>query len=356
LNSHFVGRRLGQYQIVQQIGRGGMAAVYKGYQQTLERHVAIKILPRELSFDHSFVERFLREARAAARLVHPNIVTVHDVCQVEGAYFIVMELVGGPSLADLLRRRGALSPAQVARIVSQTASALDYAHQRGFVHRDIKPANILLTADGAAKLTDFGIVKPSEGTRLTQTGMLLGTPAYMSPEQARGATIGKATDIYSLAVVTYEMLSGRVPFSGSTMAVLHAHAYEPPDLSVLPAALQPAVGRGLAKDPGARYESAGAFAKALQQTLERRPAKITRPQQPPSPPPEKKRRRSTPAWVWALAALGVVLALGLGIGLAMLAGARGAYPSQASAPQSRPRPRDPARDLLAPASPAAARW
>jgi serine/threonine-protein kinase len=325
LASDFVGRRLGQYQIVQQIGRGGMAVVYRAYQQALERHVAIKMLPRELSFDRGFVERFLREARAAARLVHPNIVTIHDVGQVDGVYFIVMELVGGPSLASLLQSRGALSPAQVAKVISQMASALDYAHQRGFVHRDIKPANILLTADGTAKLTDFGIVKPSEGTRLTQTGMLLGTPAYMSPEQAKGATIGKDTDIYSLAVVTYEMLSGRVPFSGSTMAVLHAHAYEPPDLSTLPATLQAVVGRGLAKDPAARYASAGEFAQALQKSLEAKPAAVPRPRRPPSPPPvQKRRRRSTPIWVWALGAVVILLVVGLGIGLAMLAGSRAA--------------------------------
>ncbi|MGD8966549.1 MAG: serine/threonine-protein kinase, partial [Anaerolineae bacterium] len=260
--SDFVGRRLGQYQIVQQIGRGGMAVVYKAYQPALERHVAIKVLPRELTFDQAFVERFQREARAAARLNHPHIVTVHDVGQADGAHFIVMELVDGPSLTDLLRQRGALSPEQAAQVVSQTASALDYAHQYGFIHRDIKPGNILLAADGTAKLTDFGIVKPSEGTRLTQTGTLLGTPAYMSPEQARGTAIGPGTDIYSLGVVTYEMLSGRVPFSGPTMAVLHAHVYDPPDLTVLPGGVQPVVGKALAKDPGARYGSAGAFAQA----------------------------------------------------------------------------------------------
>jgi serine/threonine protein kinase len=155
----------------------------------------------------------------------------------------------------------------VSQIVSQVASALDYAHEQGFVHRDIKPDNILMRPDGSASLTDFGIVKAAEGTRLTQTGTLLGTPEYMSPEQAQGADVGRGTDIYSLGVVTYEMLSGRVPFSGGTMAVLHAHAYDPPDLSVLPGELQGVVGRALAKNPARRYASAEAFARALRGAL-----------------------------------------------------------------------------------------
>ena len=172
-----VGQRLGQYQIIEQLGRGGMAVVYKAYQPALERYVAVKVLPRELTFDGQFVERFLREARAAARLNHPNIVTIHDVGQAEGLHFLVMEYVDGPSLTDLLRQHGAQPPQDVARIISQVAAALDYAHQQGFVHRDIKPGNILLAPDGTAKLTDFGIVQAAEGTRLTQTGTLLGTPA-----------------------------------------------------------------------------------------------------------------------------------------------------------------------------------
>jgi serine/threonine protein kinase len=321
--SDFVGRRLGQYQIVQQIGRGGMAVVYKAYQPALERHVAIKVLPRELTFDQAFVERFQREARAAARLNHPHIVTVHDVGQADGAHFIVMELVDGPSLTDLLRQRGALSPEQAAQVVSQTASALDYAHQYGFIHRDIKPGNILLAADGTAKLTDFGIVKPSEGPRLTQTGTLLGTPAYMSPEQARGTAIGPGTDIYSLGVVTYEMLSGRVPFSGPTMAVLHAHVYDPPDLTVLPGGVQPVVGKALAKDPGARYGSAGAFAQALLRALAGRAAAVAPPPAPSPQPSRERRGRTVPVFAWVVGVVGVALVLGVGIAVGILTGSRG---------------------------------
>jgi len=281
-----VGQRLGQYQIIEQLGRGGMAVVYKAHQPALERYVAVKVLPRELTFDGQFVERFLREARAAARLNHPNIVTIHDVGQAEGVNFLVMEFVDGPSLTELLRQRGAQPPEVVARITSQVAAALDYAHQHGFVHRDIKPGNILLAPDGTAKLTDFGIVQATGGTRLTQTGTLLGTPAYMSPEQARGAEVGQGTDIYSLGVVSYEMLSGRVPFSGPTMAVLHAHVYEPPDLGVLPGQV-----RAVA-EPAAPLLA------------------------------EARGRPSVPAWAWIAGALGLLVVLGWGISVALMLGPR----------------------------------
>jgi serine/threonine protein kinase len=331
------GQTLGQYRILEELGRGGMAVVYKAYQPALDRCVAIKVLPRELTFDREFVERFLREAKAAARLNHPNIVTIHDVGRAEGAHFIVMEYVDGPSLAELLQRREGLPSQRASRVVSDVARALDYAHQRGFVHRDVKPGNILLSADGTAKLVDFGIVKAAEGTRLTQTGTLLGTPAYMSPEQAKGAAIGQGTDIYSLGVVTYEMLSGRVPFTGPTVAVLHAHVYDPPDLGVLPGGVQHVVGKALAKDPGARYGSAGAFARALDQVMAGRPAGIPEPR-PPSPPPSPQRReRSVPVWVWGLGAAAVGLALITGIAVAAVFGFL-ASPSPTPTPES-PTPR-----------------
>jgi Tol biopolymer transport system component/predicted Ser/Thr protein kinase len=300
------GSILGAYRIQSELGRGGMAVVYKAYQPALERYVAIKVLPQELTFDDEFVQRFLREARAAAKLNHPGIVTIHDVGQADGTYFIVMEYVEGPSLTDLLRRQGALPPQRVVQIVSQVASALDYAHRHGFVHRDVKPSNILLDSEGRAKLTDFGIVKAAEGTRLTQTGTLLGTPEYMSPEQAIGESTGPATDIYSLAVVAYELLSGRTPFRGETMAVLHAHAYERPDLNTLPRSLRSVVGKPLSKTPRQRHESAGAFAEALHRaTFRRRPD-----EEPGTERPMPLAR--VPTWLWGVGAavlvLGVVLA------------------------------------------------
>jgi Tol biopolymer transport system component/serine/threonine protein kinase len=302
MRSHLIGETLGQYHILEELGRGGMAVVYKAYQPALERYVAVKVLPRELTFDDEFVERFLREARAAARLNHSNIVTIHDVGQVDGTYFIVMEYLDGASLTGLLNRQAPLTPQRATQIVSQVALALDYAHQQGFVHRDIKPGNILLDAQGVPKLTDFGIVKAAEGTRLTQTGTLLGTPEYMSPEQARGLGVERRTDIYSLGVVAYEMLSGRVPFSGDTMAVLHAHAYEQPDLSVLPRGVQDVVGKALAKDPRRRYGSGEAFARALEQTLAGR---STGPRPRPGPGPLSQ----VPTWLWGIGAAAVVLGL-----------------------------------------------
>ena len=334
MRSDYTGRQLGQYQVIEQIGRGGMAVVYKAYHPALQRYVAIKVLPEELSRDSWFVERFQREARSAANLNHPNIVIVYDVGETRGAHFIVMEFVEGPSLTRLLKQRGALPPRRVASIITQIGSALDYAHQRGFVHRDIKPGNILIAADGTARLTDFGIVKPSEGTRLTRTGSLLGTPAYMSPEQAKDAGIGPATDIYSLGIVAYELLSGGVPFSGQTVAVLHAHLHDPPDLSVLPSALRPVVGKALAKEPQARYETAGAFARALQQAMMERPQRAAPVTPPPNKSPSDRGRQGIPIWVWGLGAagLGVLLLVGIAVGVLAGALARPGTPTVTSAP------------------------
>ena len=303
-----IGTTLGQYRILEEIGRGGMAVVYKAYQPALDRTVAMKVLPPELSLDYQFVQRFAREARSAAKLTHPHIVTIHELDQTEGNHFIVMEYVDGPSMADLLMREGALPPPQAAQILAQVGSALDYAHRQAFVHRDIKPANILLGPGETAKLTDFGIVKAADGTSLTRTGTLLGTPAYMSPEQARGTTITRSTDVYSLGVVAYEMLSGRVPFTGDTAAVLHAHAYDPPDLAVLPPVVQQVVGGALEKDPEKRFQSAGAFSHALTGAVAGAVAgelaggpRVGSPDQSAAP------SRGLPGWLWG--ALGVSAAL-----------------------------------------------
>ncbi|HHE73293.1 MAG TPA: hypothetical protein ENL34_13545 [Chloroflexi bacterium] len=319
--NNLIGKTLGQYQILEEIGRGGMAVVYKAHQPTLERYVAIKVLPQQFTFDREFVERFLREARAAARLNHPNIVTIHDVGQADGTYYIVMEYLEGPSLADLLRQQRALPPQQAAQIVAQVASALDYAHQQGFVHRDVKPSNILLGAGGVAKLTDFGIVKAAEGTRLTQTGTVLGTPEYMSPEQAKGLGVDRHSDIYSLGVVAYEMLAGRVPFSGDTLAVLHAHVYEPPDLRALPVGVQGVVSSALAKDPRQRFGSSGAFAQALERTAAGVPVgrQVVEPpiRVAARPGMVQLRPRPVPGWVWALGAVAVVLIAGIVLALAL---------------------------------------
>ena len=262
-----VGKTIGSYQIISEIGRGGMAMVYKAYHPTLERYVALKVLPPQFAFDTDFVKRFLLEARAAARLKHPNIVTIYDVGEQNGLYYIVMELVEGGSLAQLIQREGQLAPARAANILAQVASALDYAHALGFVHRDVKPSNILIGANDHATLTDFGIVKAAEGTRVTRTGTMMGTPEYMSPEQIRGQPVDGRADIYALGIVCYEMLAGRVPFAGDTARVLYGQVHEtPPPLAINSRALrtvEQALAGALAKDPHQRYARASDFSNAL---------------------------------------------------------------------------------------------
>ena len=263
-----IGKPLGQYQIVQELGRGGMAVVYKAHQPALQRHVAIKVLPPQMGMDPGFVKRFQQEAVAAARLKHPHIVTIYDVGITDGVNYIVMEFIEGQPLSAIIRQSGAMPPERVAHIIGQVASALDYAHQQGFVHRDIKPSNIMLGAGDHATLTDFGIAKAMSGVRLTQTGALIGTPEYMSPEQVRGLAVDRRADIYSLGVVAYEMLSGQAPFSGDTASVLYKQANElPPPIRArvtnVPAHVANAVDRALAKDPDQRFATAGAFAQSL---------------------------------------------------------------------------------------------
>ncbi len=268
-----VGQRFGRYRVLEEIGRGAMGAVFKGYDATLDREVAIKVLAPHLVWDSQFVERFLREARVAARLHHPNIVAIYDVGQEGGWYYFVMEHLPGETLREQIRRRGALPPEEVVQIAAQLASALDYAHEQGVVHRDVKPGNVIVDPDGHVTLTDFGIVKAASETHLTATGMTVGTPEYMAPEQATGGEVGPWTDRYALGVVAYEMLSGRVPFQAdSTMALLYRIVHEPhPPLHgvrpELPAAVDAVLGRALAKEPARRYPSAQAFVEALERAL-----------------------------------------------------------------------------------------
>ena len=257
-----IGKMLGNYQILEELGRGGMAVVYKAYQSSLNRYVAIKVLPAQLSFDQEFVERFQREAKAAAGLRHPNIVVIHDVGQADRVYYIVMEYLEGRTLKQVIEQGGALPAERVLGIVEQIGEALDYAHRRGFVHRDVKPANIFVGEGDRVTLTDFGIAKAaSETQQLTRTGMLIGTPEYMSPEQAGGGRVDHRTDLYALGVVLYQMLVGRVPFRGTTPhAVLHAVIYEAPPPprqlnSRISPALEAVIVRSIAKDPEQRHQT-----------------------------------------------------------------------------------------------------
>lgn len=255
------------YEIVEEIGRGGMAVVYKALQVSLGRYVALKVLYPSLSADPELVKRFQREARAAAVMKHPNIVTTYDVREANGYHFIVMEYVEGKSLKEYLSEKGILPPEEAIRILRDVASALDYAHERGFVHRDVKPSNVLIDdKTGRAMLTDFGVVRTlHEGTHLTHTGMFVGTVQYASPEQIQGKSVGIESDLYSLGVMAYEMLSGKPPFDGAVTAVMLAHLQEPPPrLSGVPEKLNDVFQKALAKPPEARYRSAGEFLRDLE--------------------------------------------------------------------------------------------
>ena len=220
-----IGTNLGHYRILALLGRGGMADVYRAQDERLGREVALKALPPEFARDPERIERFEREVRAAAGLTHPNIVTVYEFGRGEGLHFYTMALMLGGDLKLRIRAHpGGIAPSEARAVAAAMARALDYAHQRGFVHRDVKPENILFGEDGTPQLTDFGIARAmASGTRMTATGMSIGSPPYMSPEHARSLRVDGRSDLYSLGVVLYEMLTGRVPFEGvDTLAVAYA--------------------------------------------------------------------------------------------------------------------------------------
>jgi serine/threonine-protein kinase len=259
----------GRYEVLDRIADGGMSTVYRARRTDDGRVVAVKILRDQYVADRDFIERFVREARAAQALVHPHIVPVLDSGQDGDVYFIAMEHVDGLDLKRHLRRTGRLEPADAERIARAVCEALDYAHREGIVHRDIKPQNILLAADGTVKVTDFGIARALASVTITQTGTVLGSVQYLSPEQARGAPVGRTSDIYALGVVLFEMLTGRLPFQGdSPIATALKHLHEP---TPRPSAVEPTVPRRLegivlkamAKRPEDRYRSAREMAGDL---------------------------------------------------------------------------------------------
>ncbi len=259
------GHYLGKYEIQTEIGRGGMGIVYKGFDTVLQRPVAVKVLPPALAVDQEFVQRFRREAILAARLHHPHIVIVHDVGEQNGIHYIVMDYLQGQTLDRWMQQQGPL-PAELAlRVIQQVADALDYAHEQGVIHRDIKPSNIMLSPSGHVTLMDFGLVRATEGTGVTRSGILIGTPEYMAPEQVMGQPADRRTDVYALGVVVYQLLTGQVPFPRTTPpAIFHAHVYEspPPPRTLrpdLPPAVEAVMLKALAKQPEQRYAQAGAL-------------------------------------------------------------------------------------------------
>ncbi len=270
------GQMLGPYRIINQIGRGGMATVYKAYQSSVDRYVAVKVLPSQLAESREFAARFQQEARIIAKLEHPHILPVFDYGESDGVAYFVMRYLEAGTLKDRMEAGRPLPLEEIDKLFTQLAEALSYAHGRGVVHRDLKPANALIDSHGNVFLTDFGIAKllESASPRLTQTDAIMGTPAYISPEQAQGQPVDQRSDIYSLGIILYEMVTGSVPFVAETpLAVLFKHISDPlPPPSVVKPDIRPAIEKvilkALAKDPRDRFDTAAEFVAAWERALE----------------------------------------------------------------------------------------
>jgi serine/threonine-protein kinase len=302
----------GRYRLVSRIGSGGMADVWCAHDEQLGRRVALKVLHGRFAADPQFVERFRREASHAAGLQHPNVVAVFDRGEWDGMPYIAMEHIEGPTLKDIVRERGALAPALAADVVVQVLRAARYAHKHGIVHRDLKPHNVILDEEGRVKVTDFGIARAG-ASEMTETGAIMGTAHYLSPEQAQGLPVDGRSDLYSVGVLLYELLTGRVPFDAeSPVSIAVRHVSEPP---VPPSELNPAVPpaleavtlRALAKAPEDRFQDADAFIAALQAARDA-PLEATA-FAPSGPPPaavevlEEEDRASRRWWLWLLVLL-----------------------------------------------------
>jgi predicted Ser/Thr protein kinase len=315
---------IGKYQVTDLLGKGAMGVVYRALDPLLGRHVAIKVMSQGIASDQELRDRFLREARAAGSLQHPNIITIYDFGEAAGSLYIAMEYIEGSDLSEIMDRRDPLPLPAKLDIIIDTLNGLDYAHSRGVVHRDVKPANIRVSVDGRAKLMDFGIAR-LEKSDLTRSGMMIGTPDYMAPEQVSGGLISAATDVFAMGVVLYEFLTNRRTFDGETLhAVLYKVVSEqPPPLQVaapnVPSSLQPILDRALAKDPAQRYPTAGLMARdlsAVRTALSGGATVVVAARATPlhtgrlARPPRRGRRRLRPAWIAAAAA---ALALGAGV-------------------------------------------
>ena len=328
-------RRLGgRYNVDRSVGHGGMAQVYEGTDTVLGRTVAIKVLAPQYARDEGFVARFRREAQAAASLNHPGVVSVYDTGSDDGVHYIVMEYVAGRTLAQVLEQEGRLQPERAAEIARSVAQAISFAHSAGIIHRDVKPANIMLSSHGGVKVMDFGIARALSSQTLTQTATVLGTASYLSPEQAQGDAVDARSDIYSLGVVLYEMLTGQPPFSGDTpVAVAYKHVREDPPLPSslapeVPQELEAIVMKAMAKNPANRYGAAQEMAEDLDRFLRGEPVVAT-PLLPGTdtmviPPTEQRtavlpptlpeeERRGARILGWILLALVILGALGLAL-------------------------------------------
>jgi serine/threonine protein kinase len=306
----------GRYRVERLLGDGAMAKVVLAHDEELDRRVAVKLLDERLTADESFRARFAREARVAAALSHPNVVTVFDVGESDGRPYIVMEYVEGRTLDQRLRDEGPLPPPEVRRIALQVCAGLEHAHAQGLIHRDLKPGNLIERSDGTIKIGDFGIARAAE-TTLTETGTILGTAAYLAPEQAEGGEVTPATDLFGLGVVLYELLTGRRPWDVDSLAAIVARRTAPPPQlpPETPFELREAIERCLAPDPDERPASAAEVARLLHEEPEAVTAVLPRARRRPR---ERPRRRWAPA-TWIALLLGVLL-LALGaLGLALLA-------------------------------------
>jgi serine/threonine-protein kinase len=295
-----------EYELLEELGRGGMAIVYRARDKHLEREVAIKVLPFSLAFDQEFVERFTREARTAAQLEHPNIISIYRVGKTGRVIYFTMKLVRGGSLSGLMGERKKLTPPEIRKLLAEVGSALGYAHTRGIVHRDIKPDNIMFDEFGQCVVTDFGIAKAGSGSKLTGTGMSIGTPHYMSPEQARAQSIDGRSDLYSLGVLAYQALVGEVPYDGEdSFAIGYKHIMEPIPVPLLDTPderrLFEVIKRLIQKDPLDRFQTADDLLRALEgqplaQTARRAPqAQGSMSVQPAAPSPSSPLQRPSVA-------------------------------------------------------------
>ncbi|HEX7900208.1 MAG TPA: serine/threonine-protein kinase, partial [Planctomycetota bacterium] len=307
---NLIGRVFEKCKLIAKLGAGGMGSVYLAEHSGLNRKVALKILPADMSRDPEYVARFRREALTAARLEHPNIVQVYDVGMYEGRPYIIMQYVDGESLSTIVENLGAMDPKDAAKVIAGMLRGLHHAHEAGIVHRDVKPDNVIVTKGDQAKLLDFGLATESEGNmQITKDGMVVGTPYYLSPEQARGKKATPLSDVYAAGISLYYLLTGTRPFTGATaLAVLNKHIHDQPEPPAkknpkIPKVLSDLVLKLMAKRPEDRYPNAGAAAQAIEDWLAGREVRVSLPWRSRFPALSRKQKLGAAAGGGAVAAL-----------------------------------------------------